>query len=110
MDKIVTAEVKALRRALNNSETLEEFDSKAGEFYANHKSFMARHLDGLMGDNMGDYLSSHLIDSIRQLQSAILEGKEKVSELLDSWQTNRSEVIAGEHAAKMLEALKNAAS
>lgn len=111
LDRIVTCEVKALRRALNASKELpESFDEKAGAFYANHKAFIIRHLNPLLGDKFcKQYASDHLIASVTELKDCIdADGLQAASELLDRWEVSRAIELAADLADKALEEYRHA--
>ncbi|MGA9851851.1 MAG: phage portal protein [Gammaproteobacteria bacterium] len=113
IDKIVTAEVKALRRALNGaSGNAYTFERSAADFYATHRPFVERQIrpvaatiaGTVAADAQGErkdmtlYVSSfvdtHMNESVSQVRDALLtEGLPGIERLLTLWECERTSDI-----------------
>ncbi|MGB5689248.1 MAG: phage portal protein [Woeseiaceae bacterium] len=96
IDRIVTAEVRALRRSLEKSGgDMDLFNQLAAEFYLGHKGFVARHLNGLV-DDPGGYAEDLMISGVGELEAARQRGE--VDRLLSDWDSGRAARLYIEHA------------
>lgn len=107
VDKIVTAEVKALRRALKDSAgSMPRFEQLASEFFDGHRRFIERQIAPVaativaaraaLGANGSDvalyvkaYADVHMAESIEAVRAALVDGDAAAGQLLDRWEYER---------------------
>lgn len=106
MDRIVSCEVKALRRALNASDDVTDFERRASLFYGHHHGFVERHLEGLSGD-VGRLRRDLITDSAQAIQTACQAGIGAVRDLLDMWDTSRAWDLTDHYAEQALQGVRH---
>lgn len=92
--KIITAQVRQLRRELERAENADDFRVRAAEFLANdHRQFIEKNLGPVYEATHRDTLEEDVRNFLIQTGDA-LEAAEDVSALLDEWDINRAKEIA----------------
>lgn len=107
VDKIVTAEIKALRRAAKDSAgDMGKFEKLSAEFFNGHRRFIERQITpvastitstrqalGAGGCDIAEYVKSyadvHMNESIEAVRGALLEGENAITQMLDRWEYER---------------------